>query len=131
MRRQAGAVSFEIVTFLAALWLALLQALAPAAIPQRPSIAVRDRPAAVVAVQAPRVPGETVRAERTVARVAAARVVEPAPHAPPRPPLVAPAGSARECRAARAPPRGCARSHAVAARGGVRPYFPTAPPLQG
>jgi len=118
------------VTLLAALWLALLHALAPAAVPQRPSLVARDRPAAIVALRA-EAPGESVRAERTVARVVVARVVEPAPHAPPRPPIVAPAGPARECRAARPPPRGCARSHAVAARGGVRPYFPTAPPLQG
>ena len=130
MRRRAGTASLRIVTFLAVLWLALLQALAPAALPQRPSIVARERPAAIVALRA-EAPGEAVRAERTVARVVVARVVEPAPQAPPRPPLVAPAGPARECRAARAPPRGCARSHAVAARGGVRPYFPTAPPLQG
>jgi hypothetical protein len=118
------------VTLLAALWLALLHALAPAALPQRPSIVARERPAVIVALRA-ETPGETVRAERTVARVVVARVVEPAPHAPPRPPIVAPTGPAPECRAARPPPRGCARSHAVAARGGVRPYFPTAPPLQG
>ncbi|AHG92316.1 hypothetical protein J421_4781 (plasmid) [Gemmatirosa kalamazoonensis] len=120
------------MTLLAALWLALLHALAPAPIagPAWGAVAPRSAAAVVVMAQETQAPSEALRAERVAARVMVARVAQPAPPAPSRSCLAASEPDLAH-RAARAPPAGCGRSYAVAASGGVRPYYPTAPPLQG
>ena len=128
---------------LAALWLALLGALAaaPTARSLGPAAAAvaawsatpADRPAAAdEAARAGRPAREALRAARPVTAATAARAGSASGNGPVPVALAsAPRLSGEAAFAADVRARSRAASHAVAARGGVLPYFPTAPPLQG
>ena len=110
------------------LWLALLGVV--------PAPATAVRAVAPVPVRAERHPEpEAIRAPATV-RLAAARPagqltpVAPERHAPPFA-LAAAAGRRDVAGAAARSTLARQLSHGVVARGGLLPYYPTAPPLQG
>ncbi|MDF1504764.1 hypothetical protein [Roseisolibacter sp. H3M3-2] len=111
---------------LLALWIALVQALTPA---HAPSASVRLEAAADRGATA------FLRAERVAGTTAVTRVAEPTPvDGNSASPALdgrrsAPIGASAAARVALRRLGG--PSHAPAAAGGVRPYFPTAPPLQG
>jgi hypothetical protein len=127
----------------AVLWLALLHALSLAA-PPRPARAgtastpVRveqaARPEHRAAMPRPEAPVEALPAGTSVTPTVLARASSPAPvgGGAPSPALPSVAGRGLAALAARqALRRYGAAPHVVTARGGLLPYFPTAPPIQG
>ena len=135
---------------ISALWLAVVHALAPLAVPTALRGAV-DGPArlAGVAASAGATSGEQSRPRRIEARQRVLGDEELRPPAPPRlrtaertsdrsvPPLRSPIGLAVASAhlsvsvACLAPPAQYRVSYAAVSRGGHLPYYPTAPPLQG
>lgn len=130
------------MTLVAALWLALLHALCVAAPVRSPDHAATSaRPRAVqvdaaagrIAARAERAPEQSLRLAPGIATGAIARAAGPGTGSAPIPALLAPAWprltepSTLQAALRR---RGGA-SHAVATRGRLLPYFPTAPPRQG
>jgi hypothetical protein len=127
-----------------ALWLALLQALSLAA-PARPAGVEGASPSARVeqagptgrrvAIPHPGTPAEALPAGARVAADVLVRSGGPPPVGGAGPlaalPVFARPGLAAAAVARRALRRHGGASHAIAARGGVLPYFPTAPPIQG
>jgi hypothetical protein len=123
-----------LMRLLLALCLAVLNALAPKSPSARVAVGATTESAARPAVTAQRAPAgdEALHAARVDARVVAGRDTPAPRHAPPaRESWLRAAADLPQPRAARPPPAGADRSHDVAARGGVRPYFPTAPPVEG
>jgi hypothetical protein len=112
----------------AVLWLLALQLLALAA----------PRSVAVQRGEGGRAPAlQAIRTEETTSPLRSARIAtlaEPrAPHAAPRPTPAAPIAPAplRGTLGDAPPSTSLDRSHATASRGGLLPYFPTAPPVVG
>lgn len=128
--------------FVAVIWLALLHALSLAAplpvrggagagVPER-VVQLHDT-APGIAAQRAHAPDDALRAAHRITGVAAARTTGAPPHGgASMPAFAAPASPSFPSQQARETLRRHGNaSHAVAARGRLLPYFPTAPPHQG
>ena len=135
------------MTLVGLLWLALVQAFSPSALPRLESAAVPARYAQSAHAPTARAPRaepvvsrrstdateQELRAARAIAATTLQRAPRPAPLregaslAPLRPSRVVLGGV--ELQSARRPLRGA--GHAVASRGSLLAYFPTAPPFPG
>jgi hypothetical protein len=121
---------------LAAIWIALLHLLAVTPAPRLVGAALvpvwsAHRGANAIPSHHGRASDEALRAPGPLPGLGVLRSAEPRPYAPP--PYALPAALGQRPAGVVAGPRARSwqPSHAPSARGGILPYFPTAPPLQG